>query len=173
MSKKKQANQTNDIALLEQGKLLAFELKYKGFTYDQIAEHEGIPYTSGTLSAYLRPNGDWYVEYREWVSAMTRDANEQIKDMFTAQALEAMQRVINFAHGVYEVAEKNSKGEVVKVRLSVKDVTALKANQDILDRAGFKPPETIAFEAESKAEEAARWFEEMGKKKRAAKENAQ
>lgn len=172
MSKKNNDHQTNDIALLEQGKLLAFELKYKGYTYEQIAQHKGIKYTADTLSSYLRPNGAWYTEYREWVSAMTRDANEQIKDMFTAQALEAMQRVINFAHGIYEVAAEGKNGKPIKIRLDVKDVTALKANQDILDRAGFKPPETIAFEAESKAEEAARWFEEQEEKQRAVQKNA-
>ena len=164
MSKKTTQPPEKQLDIHDEAKLIAFSLRYKGNTYDQIAE--ALPnkkYSVFTLQQYFRPNGLWYDEYRSWAASMTQDTNEQLKDMFTAQAVHAMQQVTNLAHGRYVITIEDEKGNKRVQQLSVKDSTALKANQDILDRAGFKPAERIEFEAESKAEEAAKWFENRKK----------
>lgn len=129
-------------------KLKAFTLRFNGHTYEQIAKETELGIT------YLQHNfakaGRWYEEYKEWAKARTEDINNQLSTMFTGQALEAMQQIINISKG-YLSRTMEVGGEKVTVPVELKDSTILKAAADVLDRAGFKPPEHITVESESES----------------------
>lgn len=126
--------------------LLAFTLRFKGHTYIQIAQETG--YNEHYLENQFCKGGGWHEQYKDWCKARTEDINQQVSTMFTAQALEAMQQIINISKG-YLVGSMQQGDSVIPVPIEVKDSTVLKAAADVLDRAGFKPPEHITVESES------------------------
>lgn len=149
-------------------KLEAFMMRFNGHTYAQIEEKTG--YTVWYLQQQFYKNGDWYEEYKTWAKDRTDDINGQLSTMFTAQALEAMQQIINISKG-YLVRTVEINGEKASVPVGLKDSTILDAAQDVLDRAGFKPPEHITVESESEgmADEIFRKMEERKLRNMASK----
>lgn len=125
-------------------------LRFNGFTYEQMAKDPEVDMDYQYLTHCFAKNGRWYEEYREWAKARTDDINSQLVTMFTGQALEAMQQVINISKGALRGTAVVG-GETVHIPIEVKDSTVLRAAQDVLDRAGFKAPEHITVESESES----------------------
>lgn len=153
----------------ESKKLKAFQLRFAGHTYEELATATG--YSIWTLQKYFAEGGKWHEEYKAWAKDRLDDINDQLSGMFTAQAIEAMQRIVNLSRGhatilvVDESSQPDENGQKKKTRIPIKvsDRTMLEASRDILDRAGFKPPERIKFDndAEDEAEDILQTMEKM------------
>lgn len=141
-------------------KLKAFELRFNGNTYAEIEKQTS--YTVFYLQKKFYKGGDWYNDYLQWSTARLEDINQQMTTMFTGQAIEAMQMITNLSKGFCTIAIVGPKGEQIRTQVEVKDRTILTAAQDIVDRAGFKPPEriTISTPADNKAEDLLKKIEE-------------
>lgn len=143
----------NNITQYDQSKLLAFELRFTGYTYAQIAETEGMKYTAGTLETYFAKGGLWREDYEEWVERRKNDINDQVTGMFVAQALVATQQMVNV------MTDKTSKGS-----------DKLRAAENILDRGGFAAIQRFKDESESETV-AEQILKGMELQKKAAKKN--
>lgn len=104
-------------------RLIAFQLKFEGHTYDQIANHEAMDkkYTAMTLEVYFARGGYWYDDFQVWAKARIEDIEDSVKKMLVANAQAATQTVINIQRGNLQGFSKLS----------------LDAALDILDRSGF------------------------------------
>lgn len=126
-------------------KLLAFEMKFAGNTYAQIEEK--TQYKVQTLQAYFLRGGRWYEDYQSWRKYQLELIEERFADMFTAQATAANQQIVNIAKGLLQVKIGTDKeGKPIVAPIPLKGDVVLRANQDILDRAGFKPAEKVKVE---------------------------
>lgn len=159
----------------ESKKLRCFRMRFSGHTYAEIEADVG--YTVHTLERYFCRGGKWYEEYQVWAKDRTDDINDQLSRMFTAQALESMQQIVNLSRGhatimvVDENAKPDENGHQPRVRIPIKvsDRTMLDAAKDIVDRAGFKPPDRIKFDgdAEDEAEDLLQQMEKIKAEKEA------
>lgn len=131
------------------GKLRAFELRFKGYPYEKIAQDPDVRYTSNTLEAYFSKNGRWYEEYRHWVDWKKEQIEEAVKDTLIAQAHDAARSLINISKGVPFQFED---GDGIK-RFQEAKTVHLQANQDILDRSGLVVIKKV--EVENKPEDVA------------------
>lgn len=141
----------------EADKIIAFEMRFYGHTYRQIAEK--TKYTEGTLSNLFSVSGDWYEPFKEYVDRKKKEMKQQFDGSFIANSASALQAIVNIIHGVapLEVVTLPD-GKEVKRRIELKDSTILKAAQDVLDRAGFKAPEGNPDAPIDKADELTKWF---------------
>ncbi len=144
----------------EEVKMKAFTLRFKGCTYAQMHKETGL--SEWELQHRFCKNGVWQEEYEAWVKDRTEDINKQLSTMFTAQAIESMQQIVNIARGLLVGTLVLGDGRRRKISIELKDSTILRANQDVLDRAGFKPPERIEVDSDSEgmADEIIRKMEE-------------
>lgn len=130
-----------DLQVKNQRKLLAFELKFKGNTYEQIEAATG--YSVKYLENKFYKNGLWYEEYQSWRAYQLELIQERFTDMFIAQATQANQQVVNIASGVLSRPIKDAEGNVTMIPVPLTGKTILSAAKDILDRAGFRPAEKV------------------------------
>lgn len=151
----------------ESRKIRIFQMRFEGYTYREISKTKGINMNEYTLQGYFCSGGKWHEEYKEWVRQRIDDINEQMSSMFTAQAVEAMQKIVNLSKGHASILVQSADGEAVRVPIKVGDRTMLDAAKDIVDRAGFKPPERIKFDnaADDQAEDMMKALEELKLKK--------
>lgn len=149
----------------ESKKLKCFHMRFDGYTYEEISK--AIGYTVYTLQSYFCLGGKWHEEWIEWKKNMVDDINEQLSTMFTAQATKAMQQIVNLSKGHATILIEGADGTTVRVPIKVGDRTMLDAAKDIVDRAGFKPPERIKFDsqADDEAEDMMKALEELKLKK--------
>lgn len=166
MTKKKE--QTKEIVIRDERQLTAFRMRFKGHTYEQIADKTG--YKAMTLESYFSRGGEWHEAYISWKEWQVEQIKEQMNDMFVAQAVEANQQVVNLSRGRIFVAVPGPDGKEILVPTTVKPDVILDASQDILDRAGFKPAEKVdAKTPEDIAEKMMEFFESKEKDKIPAK----
>lgn len=152
-------------------KLLAFTMRFDGHSYAEIEQESG--YSVYYLQNCFYRGGRWFEEYQEWAKARVEDINDQVGRVFSAQALEAMQQVVNISKGYCTVLTIGPDGKKTRTPIAVKDFVILDAAQDILDRAGFKPPDKVEVDTpEDKAEQITRQFEELAKKRAEAQKVA-
>lgn len=98
-------------------KLLAFKLRLQGYSYKQIANLTG--WSEFTLRRYFSPKGQWFHEYKQWSSIELNQIKEDMHTIILSQAIDAAKIIGNML-------------------TSPKPNLALRAAQDILDRAGFQ-----------------------------------
>lgn len=138
--------QNNKIIIRNELQLECFKLRFKGHTYVQIAElikERPRHYSESTLELYFAPGGLWHEPYVAWKTWQLDQLKDHMNSMFMAQAIDSTQQIINIAHGKLMIKVVNAAGKEELVPLSLKGDTILKANQDILDRAGFKPIQKV------------------------------
>lgn len=129
------------IQIINTRQLKAFEMKFKGHTYQQI--HNETGYTVKTLETYFWNQGRWYDQYQSWRAYQIEIIQERFADMFIAQATDANQQVVNIAKGVLVSKTLNQDGTEKVKEIPLKGDVVLRAAQDIMDRAGFKAPEKL------------------------------
>lgn len=100
-------------------RLLAFKLRLQGYRYKTIAEATGL--SEFTLRRYFSPKGRWFQEYQRWSSAELELIKQDMHTMVLSQAIDAFKVIVNTLH-------------MAPTRPNL----ALRAAQDILDRAGFQ-----------------------------------
>lgn len=150
--------------IVDERKLKCFWLKFKGHSYAQISEATG--YAVRTLEINFWKQGKWYQDYIAWRKYQVEELNDQINNMFLAQSLEAQQQITNIAKGVLYVSIPGPDGKQTLVPLGLKGDTVLRAAQDILDRAGFKPKEKVEVtDPDDHADKLFDWFQKHGMKK--------
>lgn len=117
-------------------KMLAFELRFNGNTYQQIADHPDMEkqYSKNTLEIHFCKTGIWREEYEEWVNLRKDDINEQVTGMFVAQAQLASQVITNV------LLDKNAMNK-----------DRLRAAEQILDRGGYAAIQRISNESETES----------------------
>lgn len=144
--------ETTNITQYDASKLQAFELRFMGYTYRQIAESDGMKYAETTLESYFAKGGLWREDYEEWVEKRKDDINDQVTGMFVAQALTATQAIANI------IMDK-----------SARDTDKLRAAENILDRGGFAAIQRVKNESESEtvAEQILRGMEFIKKQDKA------
>lgn len=98
-------------------KLLAFRLRLQGYSYKTIAEKTG--WSEFTLRKYFSRKGKWFHEYKQWSTTELEQIHDDMHTMLVSQAMSAAKKIA----GMLE---------------SDKPSIALRAAQDILDRAGFQ-----------------------------------
>ena len=136
--------QTKQIAIKNEKQLIAFKMKFKGHTHEQIAAATG--YSVVTLDGYFPKGCPWHDQYIAWRTWQVESIKDQMDNMFVAQALDANQQVVNISKGqvyIKIVRGEGEKKEEIMVPISVKPDVILNAAKDILDRAGFKPAEKV------------------------------
>lgn len=140
-------------------KLKAFILRFQGHNYETI--HEQTGYTVRTLQLYFSKGGRWHEHYQSWKTFQMEDINERVSSMFTAQALASLQQIVNLSQGNAKKKIAMPDGTERIVNVDLKGDTILRASQDILDRAGFKPAEKVVTEVpEDEAEKIAKFFDD-------------
>lgn len=160
--------QKKDIVIRNEKQFIAFKMRFKGHTHEQISENTG--YTVGTLESYFSRGGLWHEQYIAWKEWQTEQIKEQMNDMFIAQAVEANQQVVNISRGKVYIATTDPSGKEILVPISVKPDVILNAAKDLLDRAGFKPVEKVESKTpEDIAEKMMEFFEGKEQEKIPAK----
>jgi len=131
----------NNLQVRSVRKLMAFQMKFRGSTYEQISQATG--YSVQYLENVFWRGGKWSDEYISWRTYQLEIINERFLDMFIAQATDANQQIVNIARGVLTIRKLNPDGTEAIKEVPLKGSEVLKAAQDILDRAGFKAPEKL------------------------------
>lgn len=170
MAKKRRSNQTlSKYDGITEKKLTAFLMRFKGHTYEEIAKE--TEYNIYYLQRCFSKEGEWFEEYQTWAAERVDDFNDQIARAFTAQALESFQQIINLSRGKAFLTAVDDTGKEVKIPLKVTDRTMLDASKDILDRAGFKPPDRLEVDETPPEDVAERMLKAMeaAKQKKAKK----
>ena len=121
-------------------KLTAFQMKLEGASHSEIAT--ATKYSEYTLRKYFAKGGRWHNDFKKWKETELPLIQKTARDILSAHAIEAMQNMVN---------AMNSDNPSV----------ALRAAQDILDRAGFAKSTDGFNHSQSldAAESAVRWFE--------------
>lgn len=160
--------QKKEIVIRNEKQFIAFKMRFKGHTHEQIAQETG--YKAMTLESHFARGGAWHEQYIAWKEWQTEQIKEQMNDMFIAQAVEANQQVVNISRGKVLISTTGPDGEEIIVPISVKPDVILNASKDILDRAGFKPVEKVESKTpEDIAEKMMEFFEGKEKEKIPAK----
>lgn len=162
----------NKIVIKDGAMLKCFLMRFRGYTYAQIEESLNqdsevkIKYGGETLENYFSVNGKWYETYTKWRDAQVASITDQVHNAFVAQAIQANQQIVKMAGGILVVEYRNRRGALIRKNVPLNGKVVLNANQDLLDRAGFKPVERIqSTDAEDMAEKIVKRYEAIGKKK--------
>lgn len=139
----------NNLQIRSIRKLMAFQMKFRGSTYDQISQI--TKYTVQYLESVFWRGGKWFEEYTSWRTYQLEIINERFVDMFIAQATDANQQIVNIARGTLTVKKILPDGQEMIKEVPLKGAEVLKAAQDILDRAGFKAPEKLEVKTPANA----------------------
>ncbi len=167
---KKQPPQEQTIEIRDGAMLKCFLMRFRGYTYEQMVEaiqedaEVKIKYTIDTLQAYFAIGGRWRDTYEKWRALQITAITEQVQGAFVAQAIQANQQIVKIAGGMLIVEYKNKRGAKIRKSLPLNGKVVLAANQDILDRAGFKPVDRFqATDAEDIAERIMKRYEQAAK----------
>lgn len=80
---------------MDKRKLLAFQLKFEGKTYSEIAKKTG--YQRGTLEVYLSKEGKWYKEYLNWqdeeISSIQIESKKKLRQL-TNEAIKTVEKLL-------------------------------------------------------------------------------
>jgi hypothetical protein len=163
----KQKKSSPEIEITNEKQLIAFKMRFKGHTYEQIAT--ATEYEPRTLEVYFAKGGLWHDKYISWRTWQVESIKDQMDNMFVAQAVEANQQVVNISKGQVYIKVVTGEGETKQERMvpiAVKPDVILNAAKDILDRAGFKPAEKADSRVpEDIAEQMIEFFEGKEKEK--------
>ena len=126
-------------------KLLAFQLKLEGKTYYEISQ--ATSWSEYTLRHYFSSKGKWNSAFQEWSKKEVDGVQDLLHTIFIANAREAALTIL-------------------RLMKSEQSGVAMRAAQDILDRAGFAKS-SKSFEDPSDtsvdvAEKITKWFESRG-----------
>jgi hypothetical protein len=162
----------NYLDILNQDELKCFVMKFRGYTYEQIekalAEDPDVKqkYTTSSMELAFYKGGRWHDKYQSWKKRQIETITEQISSAFIAQATFASQQVVKIATGYLIIEYENKKGTKIRKRIPLNGKSILAANQDILDRAGFKPVEKFQpTDADDIAESIIKRYEPKSRKK--------
>lgn len=126
-------------------KLLAFEMKFDGDTYQNIAEKTG--YSQAYLGKCFKREGKWRAHYDDYeakrVDEIEKEGRIRIKK---------------------RIAEALTVQETLLTMIKTNPREAGKAARDLLDRGGLKAPEKIEVtDPDDHAEKITKWFENKAK----------
>lgn len=101
---------------------LAIELKYEGFSYEQISEKMGGKFTTGTLGQYFHKDGILYIPYLQYEAEQNKKRMEDGRTLLQKEVPKAIKVLID--------ALSNS-------QFMGKDDRSVELAEKILDRAGL------------------------------------